>query len=129
MKKLLLPLLLFMGSICSAQGWQYLMESDNDVYYYKLNSNNTVWVKVVSDATTYYASSDDAKPTSVEGYTVYLYKYNCSSKKLGILKTIVYSKEGTTLDTRSTDEFLVDMDPVKPNSVGEEMLFTFCYAK
>ena len=129
MKKQLLLLLLFIGSVCSAQDWQYLMESNNNVYYYKLNTSTTVWVKVVSDVTTYYASNDDLKPTLVDGYTVYLYKFSCASKKLGVVKTIVYSKEGKALDTQSTDEFLADMEAVKPNSVGEEMLFHFCYGK
>ena len=129
MKKQLLLLLLFIGSVGSAQGWQYLMESNNNVYYYKLNSGSTAWVKVVSDITTYYASDDDIKPTIVDGYTVYLYKFSCSSKKIGILKTIVYSKDGKPLDTKSTDAFLADMQVVKPNSVGEEMMFQFCYGK
>jgi hypothetical protein len=129
MKNQLLLLLLFIGSVCSAQDWQYLMESNNNVYYYKLNSHNMAWVKVVSGMTSYYASSDDIKPTTVDGYTVYLYKFSCSSKKIGVLKTIVYSKDGKPLDTRSTDEFLADMEAVKPNSVGEEMLFEFCYGK
>ena len=105
------------------------MENNNKVYYYQPSSRTTVWVKVVSDNTTYYASEDDAKPTIVEGYTVYLYKFSCSSKKLGVIKTIVYSKDGKPLDTKSTDEFLADMEAVKPNSVGEEMLFQFCYGK
>ena len=129
MKKQLLLLLLFIGSVCSAQDWQYLMESNNNVYYYKLNSGTTAWIKVVSDTTNYYASDDDIKPTTIDGYTVYLYKYSCSSKKIGVLKTIVYSKDGKPLDTKSTDEFLADMEAVKPNSVGEEMLFQFCYGK
>ncbi|WP_309612830.1 surface-adhesin E family protein [Flavobacterium sp.] len=129
MKKQLLLLLLFIGSVCSAQDWQYLMESNNNVYYYKLNSGTTAWVKVVSDTTNYYASDDDIKPTTIDGYTVYLYKYSCSSKKIGVLKTIVYSKDGKPLDTKNTDEFLADMVAVKPNSVGEEMLFQFCYGK
>jgi hypothetical protein len=129
MKKQLLLLLLFIGSVCSAQDWQYLMESNNNTYYYKLNSRTTAWVKVMSDMTTYYASNDDLKPTTVDGYTVYLYKFSCSSKKIGVLKTIVYSKDGKTLNTTSTDEFLADMEAVKPNSVGEEMLFQFCYGK
>lgn len=129
MKKQLLLLLLFIGSVCSAQDWQYLLESNNKAYYYKSNSSNTAWVKVVSDTTTYYASNDDIRPTTVDGYTVYLYKFSCSSKKLGVLKTIVYSKDGKPLDIESTDEFLADMEAVKPNSVGEEMLFQFCYGK
>ena len=129
MKKQLLLLLLFIGSVCSAQDWQYLLESNNNVYYYKSNSRTTAWVKVVSDKTTYYASNDDIKPTSVDGYIVYLYKFSCSSKKIGVLKTIVYSKAGKALETKSTDEFLVDMDAAKPNSVGEELLFQFCYGK
>jgi hypothetical protein len=129
MKKQLLLLLLFIGSVCSAQDWQYLMESNNNVYYYKLNSRTTAWIKVVSEITRYYASEDDIKPTTVDGYTVYLYKLSCSSKKIGILQTIVYSKDGKPLDATSTDEFLADMEAVKPNSVGEEMLFKFCYGK
>lgn len=129
MKKPLLLLLLFIGSVCSAQDWQYLTESNNNVYYYKLNSGTTAWVKVVSDMTDSYASVDDAKPTTVEGYTVYLYKFSCSSKKIGLMKTTVYSKDGKPLESRSTDEFLVDMERVKPNSVGEEMLFQFCYGR
>ncbi len=129
MKKLLLLLLLFIGSVCSAQDWQYLMASNNNVYYYKSNTSNTAWIKVVSEMTSYYASDDDAKPTTIEGYKVYLYKFSCSSKKLGVLETIVYSKEGKPLYTNSTDEFLADMEAVKPNSVGEEMLFHFCYGK
>jgi hypothetical protein len=105
------------------------METNNDVYYYKSNTSSTAWIKVVSEMTTYYASDDDVKPIVVEGYKVYLYKFSCSSKKLGVLKTIVYSKEGKPIDSTSTDEFLVDMEAVKPNSVGEEMLFHFCYGK
>lgn len=129
MKKQLLLLLLLIGSVCPAQDWQYLMESDNNVYYYKSNSYTTAWVKVVSDKTKYYASDDDIKPTTVEGYTVYLYKFSCPSKKIGVLKTIVYSKDGKPLAIESTDEFLADIKAVKPNSVDEEMLFQFCYGK
>ena len=129
MKKQLLLLLLFIGSACSAQDWQYLMESNNNVYYYKPNTSTTAWIKVVSEMTSYYVSDDAIRPTTIEGYKVYLYKFSCSSKKLGVLKTIVYSKEGTPLDISSTDEFLADMEAVKPNSAGEEMLFHFCYGK
>ena len=113
--------------MCSAQGWQYLTESNNNVYYYKLNSGTTAWVKVVSETTPSYASSDEVNPSTIEGYTVYLYKFSCSSKKIGLLKTVVYSKDGKPLDTK--EEYLEEMEAVKPNSVSEEMLFQFCYGK
>lgn len=129
MKKQVLLLLLLISSVCSAQEWQYLTESNNNTYYYQLNSRTTAWVKVVSDTTSFYASDDALKPTVLEGYTVYLYKFSCASKKLGVIKTIVYSKDGKVLDSNSTDEFLADMEAVKPNSVGEEMLFQFCYGR
>lgn len=129
MKKQLLLLSLFISSFCSAQDWQYLTESNNKVYYYKTDSRTTAWLKVVSDETSYYASDNDLKPTILEGYTIYLYKLSCVSKKIGVLKTIVYSKDGKVLDSNATDEFLADMEAVKPNSVGEELLFEFCYGK
>lgn len=129
MKKQLLLLSLFFCTICSAQEWQYLTESNTAVYYYKLNSDKTAWVKAVSETTNYYVSNDDIRPTTIDGYTVYLYKFSCTSRKVGIIKKIVYAKDGKPLSSESTDEFLADMEPVKPNSVAEEMLFQCCYGR
>ena len=127
MKKLLLLTLLCIGSYCPAQGWNYLAEYNNTMYYYKLNTGNTAWVKVVTNKASDYASTDDSNPSTIEGYTIYLYKYSCTSKKIGILKTITYSNDGKLLDTK--EEYVTDMEPVKPDSVGEELLFELCYGR
>lgn len=126
MKKILLLLLFFSFPFCYSQEWKLLSDSKEGTYYYKPNTDNTAWVKLVSEKTIYYSQDDRSNPKSVDGYTIILYKFDCSLKKMGVIKSTAYSKAGDELDSYKRDERVVDMDYVEPESKSERFLVTFC---
>ncbi len=126
MKKILLLLLFFTFSFCHSQDWKLLLDSKEGTYYYKPNTDKTAWVKLVSEKTIYYSKDDRSNPKSVDGYTIILYKFDCSLKKMGVIKSTAYSKAGDELDSYKRDEQLVEMDYVDPESKSESFLITFC---
>ena len=129
MKKILLLLSLFTFSLSYSQDWKLLFESKEGSYYYKPNTENTGWIKLVSDKTVYYQKNDRVNSKTVDGYTMILYKFDCQSKKIGVIKSTVYSKNGEVLDNYKKNEVLVDMDYVDPESKAERLLSSFCGKK
>ncbi|RED23450.1 hypothetical protein BD847_2503 [Flavobacterium cutihirudinis] len=127
MKKLFLLITFFAFSFAYSQDWKLLFElPDAGSYYYKSNTNETAWIKVVSDKIKYYSSKTSREQKSVDGYSVSLWKFDCRSKKMGIIKSTTYNKDGKVLESFSQNELLVEMDYVNPDSIGEGLLITFC---
>lgn len=129
MKKALLFLSFFTFSFCYSQDWKLLFETKEGTYYHKPNTDKTAWVKLVSDKTVYYSKDDRFNSKTVDGYTIILYKFDCSLKKIGVIKSTAYSKAGDELDSYKRDERIVEMDYVDPESKSEKLLLTFCNRK
>ncbi|MFM9945087.1 MAG: surface-adhesin E family protein [Bacteroidia bacterium] len=126
MKIILLLMSFFITSFCYSQNWKFLSEEKNGIYYYRPNTDETAWIKIVSDKMEYYPKKTSQKLATVDGYKILLYKFDCKSKKIGVIQATVYSKEGEVLDTYSENELLVEMNYVNPDSIGEYLLKTFC---
>ena len=129
MKKALILLSFFTISFCYSQDWKLLFDAKEGTYYYKPNTEKTAWVKLVSDKTIYYSKDDRSNSKTVDGYTIILYKFDCSLKKIGVIKSTAYSKAGDELDSYKKNEFLVEMDYVDPESKAERLLSSFCGKK
>lgn len=125
MKKLLLLLSIISFSNSYSQKWEPLFDSEKGSYYYKANTDDTAWTKLVFEKIEYY-SSKTRKSEIVDGYKMTLWKFDCEKKKLGIIQAIVYSKDGKSLDSFSQNEVLVEMNYVIPESIGERLLWSFC---
>ncbi|MGH2666403.1 surface-adhesin E family protein [Flavobacterium sp.] len=126
MKKILLLLSLFTFSFSYSQDWKLLFDQENGEYYYKPNTYDTAWIKIVSEKTKYYPNKASQKEKIVDGYQMVLWKFDCNSKQLGIIQSTVYSKDGKMLQTFKQNEVLVEMNYVNPDSVGEGLLNQFC---
>lgn len=129
MKKILLLLSFFTFSFCYSQDWKFISEQNNGAYYYKPNTEDNAWIKIVSDKTEYYPSKTSLKKSTTDGYQIILWKFDCRSKKIGVIQSTVYSKDGKVLQTYKENEVLVEMNYVNPDSVGEELLRVFCELK
>ena len=125
MKNISLIILLFTFSFCYSQDWKLIGEVSNDTYYYKPNTRDTAWIKVVSEKTE-YESKESQKLITVDGYKLILQKFNCRNKKLGTIEMYVYSEDGKLLDSYKEEEIFVQMDYVIPDTLGEDLLQTFC---
>ena len=126
MKKILSLLLFFTISLSYSQDWKLLFKSDNETYYYKPNNDETAWIKVTSNKTEYHPSKVSSQVKIVDGYKIILWKFDCSKKKIGVIKSTIYSKDGKNLESYSQNELLVDMDYANPDSIGEALLRAFC---
>lgn len=126
MKKILVLLSFFTFSFCYSQDWKFLFEQKDGIYYYKPNTDETAWIKVISEKTEYYPTKTSEKTKTVDGYKLILWKFDCTSKKLGFIQASVYSKDGVVMDTFRENELLVEMNYVIPDSVGERLLKVFC---
>ena len=130
MKTILLLILLFTLSNSYSQDseWTQLFENKQGNFFFKPNSNNTAWIKIVSEKTK-YTLENSTQEKIVDGYRVMLYKFDCYSKKIGVMKLITYSKDGELLDSINLKEYQVEMDYPNPDSVGEGFLKLFCVGK
>lgn len=126
MKKTLLLLSFFIFSFGYSQDWKLLFEIEGATYYYKPNTDDNAWIKIVSAETEYYPDKFSKKAKIVDGYRVLLWKFDCRNKKLGVIQVTTYSKDGKVLNTYKENEILVEMNYVNPDSVGEGLLNTFC---
>ncbi|WP_299183545.1 hypothetical protein [uncultured Chryseobacterium sp.] len=54
-----------------SQDWKFIFESDKKFYYYKPNTENTAWVKIVSDNIEYYPTKTSTKKSLIDGYQLY----------------------------------------------------------
>ena len=126
MKKILLIISFFTISFCYSQDWEIVTKQENGDFYYKPNTDETAWIKIVSDKTEYYPSKTSSNTKTVDGYKIVLWKYDCTDKKIGIIKSTTYSKDGKVLENFSQKEYLVEMDYVNPETLGEALLLHFC---
>ena len=126
MKIILLLISFFISSFCYSQDWKFVLESKTGIYQYKPNTDETAWIKLIDDKIEYYPRKTSQRLATVDGYEISLYKFDCKSKKIGIIQVTVYSKDGKVLDTYSENELLVEMNYVTPDSIGEVLLKTFC---
>lgn len=127
-KILLLFAFITIGSIeVKAQEWEYVTSSKKDEVYIKKQSFNSAWVKFISNKTQYYHSGSKTVKT-IDGYSLSLYKFDCSKSKLGIIESIIYDKSGTALKTTNYEDDL-QMIHVIPDSVGEGIFTSFCIKK
>lgn len=119
--------MLFVGANLFSQDWEYVTTGeDNTKYYYKPNTSTTAWIKEESDKIMYYPTNKIQSKKIIEGYQITLYKYDCSDKQMGIIQITTYSKLGKVLKSSKVNEYLVDMNYVIPDSVGESILNSFC---
>ena len=125
MKQTLLFLLIVFSIKTYSQNWEQILQTEQEEYFYKPNTRNTAWVKVVSEKTE-YTSEKTLKNEIIDGYKMILWKFDCYEKKLGIIQAIIYSKDGKPLDSFKQNEILVEMDFVVPETVGEKLLYIFC---
>ena len=126
MKKILLLLSLLICTLSYAQDWKLIFEADDVAYYYKPNTENTAWIKSVSDKTEYYPTRTSKTSKYVDGYRLTLWKFDCYSKQIGLIQVNVYSKEGKLMSKMSEQEYLVDLEYVTPDSIGEGFYSAFC---
>jgi hypothetical protein len=127
MKKIIILISLINFSFCYSQDWKLLHESPElGTYYYKPNNYQTAWIKIISEKTEYYPSKTTANKKTVDGYKIVLWKFDCRDRKIGVIKSTTYSKDGTVLESYNKNEVLVDMDYVNPDSIGESLLNNFC---
>lgn len=125
MNKLLLTSGLFIFSFSCAQDWKYIFENNTDTFYYKPNTENTAWIKVISSKTEYYPKTSTGLKI-IDGYTLTLWKFDCENKKTSLLQWNVYSKEDSFLAGLQQNKHVVEMDYDIPDSVGEGFFHVFC---
>lgn len=127
MKRFLLLMTLLCGADLFSQDWREIAIGNDSKYYYKPNNDKTGWIKEVSEKLVYYSANTDKSKKIIDGYQISLYKFDCSEKQIGILQMTTYSKSGNVLKTLKINEYLVEMNYVIPDSIGEGMLDSFCY--
>lgn len=126
MKKILFITTLFITNCLIAQEWISIgKDSNGDEYYYKPNTNYTAWIKQISTKISYYSNGKK----QIDGYTIQLMKFDCDDKKIGLIQSTTYSKQGKPVNSFDIDDILVKMNYVVPDSLGEDFLNTFCTHK
>jgi hypothetical protein len=119
MKKILLLLSLFTFSLSYSQDWKHLFETESETYYYKPNTSETAWVKTIFKR---QRSSE-----WLTEYEITHWKFDCNSRKLGVISQTLCSKDGKVVDSAKIKETV--MDYVIPDSKGEKLLKVFCESK
>ncbi|MCB0743365.1 MAG: hypothetical protein KDC67_05635 [Ignavibacteriae bacterium] len=125
MKQILVLILIVFSIKSYSQNWEQILQTEQEEYFYKSNTHNTAWVKVVSDKIE-YLSDKTQKTVIVDGYKMVLWKFDCRQKQIGIIQALVYNKDGEVLNSFKQDEILVDMNYVVPETIGETLLYKFC---
>jgi len=125
MKQFLVLFLIVFSIKTYSQNWEQILKTEQEEYFYKPNTHNTAWVKVVSDKTE-YLSDKTQKAVIVDGYKMVLWKFDCRQKQIGIIQALVYNKDGEALDSFKLNEVLVNMEYVVPETIGETLLYKFC---
>jgi len=125
MNKLLSALCLLTFSFSYSQDWQFIFENNTDTFYYKPNTENTIWIKMISSKTDYYPKTSTGLKV-IDGYIVTLWKFDCENKKAGLVQQNVYSKEDNLLASLKQNQYLTEMKYVIPDSVGEGFFGVFC---
>ncbi len=125
MKQTLVLLLIVFSIKTYSQNWEQILQTEQEEYFYKPNTRNTAWIKIVSEKTE-YVSEKTQKEEIIDGYKMILWKFDCNGKKIGVIQAIIYSKDGKSLNSYKQNEILVEMDYVVPESLGEKLLYIFC---
>lgn len=125
MDKLLLALSLFIFSFGYSQDWKFIFENNTDSFYYKPNTEDTAWIKVISGKTEYFPKTSTGLRV-IDGYILTLWKFDCENKKAGLLQWNIYSKEDSLLSSLKQNKYLIEMAYVIPDSVGEGFFGAFC---
>lgn len=126
MKRFLFLIMLFIGANLFSQDWEEILKGNESKYYYKPNTDKTGWIKEVSNKIAYYPTKKDQSKKIIDGSKIILYKFDCSNRQIGIIQIITYSKSGEIVDTYRINEYLVEMNYVIPDSIGEGLLDSFC---
>lgn len=125
MKQILVIFLIVFSTKTYSQNWEQILQTEQEEYFYKPNTRNTAWVKIVSEKIE-YDSEKTQKKEIIDGYKMILWKFDCSGKKIGIIQAIIYSKDGKSIQSYEQNEFLMEMSYVVPETIGEELLYKFC---
>ncbi|WP_379964893.1 hypothetical protein [Epilithonimonas sp. UC225_85] len=125
MNKLLLASGLSIFSLSYAQDWKYIFENNTDTFYYKPNTENTAWIKVISGKTEYYPKTSTGLKV-IDGYVLTLWKFDCENKKAGLIQWNAYSKEDSFLVSFQQNTYLLEMVYAIPDSLEQGFLGVFC---
>lgn len=128
MKRTTILFFLLTSLFAYSQDWEQIGENDSGKYFYKPYTKNTAWVKKISDKIEYFVDSP-IKPKIVDGYQLVLWKFDCDDKKIGILQINTYTAHEKLLQSRNVPSYLMKMDYVTPDSIGEIYIETFCHGK
>ena len=100
--------------------WIEIIDTEERTTYFKVRTENTAWFKTV-------LKNDEQKyKGKVVRQILALMKFDCDKMLLGYVNTIFYDDNNEIIDQYSTDELLVKMDYVAPDSGVEYMYKTFC---
>lgn len=127
MKKLLLIILAFFTfSFSYSQEWKLIDTRENgEKVYIRPNSRNTAWIKEQSSESQMEFDKLDSF-ANVHNYTLKLFKFDCNSRKIGLINYYKYNTDGEVYKSEENIEVLVDMVYVIPDSVGEFFLKKHC---
>lgn len=105
--------------------WKYLGKNDSEktIFYFKPNSNDTGWIKSESPETVYY---DKNQKKVIDGFTLNLWRFDCEERQIGLVQSIIYSKNSKLLQSIFLKDYEVEMNYVIPESNGEAFLKAFC---
>jgi hypothetical protein len=122
MKKLIpIIIALITISFSYSQEWElFLTDSEGIEIYTRPHTESTAWFK----------TTPKQIPTkinkTIEGYTIQLVQFDCTSKKMGVLANYEYDKEGSLVNSYEYETYEVEMKYTPPETIGELMVNTFC---
>ena len=122
MKKLIpIIIALFTISFSYSQEWElFLTDSEGLEIYTRPHTESTAWFK----------TTPKQIPTkinkTIEGYTIQLVQFDCTSKKMGVLANYEYDKEGSLVNSYEYETYEVEMKYSPPETIAELMVNTFC---
>ncbi|SHK45079.1 hypothetical protein [Epilithonimonas mollis] len=125
MNRLLPALSLFIFSFSYSQDWKYIFESNTDIFYYKPDTENTAWIKMISGKTEYYPKTSTGLKI-IDGYILTLWRFDCENRKAGLVQWKLYTKEDSILASLSHNQYLSEMAYAIPEFVAEGFLGVFC---
>tara|TARA_R110000850_G_scaffold245318_1_gene370200 strand:+ start:329 stop:712 length:384 start_codon:yes stop_codon:yes gene_type:complete len=125
MKQTLVLVLIVFSIKTYSQNWEQILQTEQEEYFYKPNTQNTAWIKIVSEQTE-FISEKTQKKKIIDGYKMILWKFDCNGKKIGVIQAIIYSTDGKSINSFKQNEILVEMDYVVPETIGEKLLDIFC---
>lgn len=125
MKKLILVLFtILFCSISYGQEWELIGDNDEFTLYVRSHSKNSSWYK--------YENKKLQKEKTLSKEFKFktllcLYQFDCNKKKSGLMAESYYDEKGKLV--HSVDYDIIEMEYVRPDSLGERMLNRFCKGK